>query len=79
MGLFSILGKITLGPFVDAELDDDEGVICASSSLISIDVRYWSSEKIPFPIGSSILDMIENCQRTKRELFQHFCFIKYEK
>ena len=43
MGLFSILGNITFGPFVD-ELDDDdeddEEEICDRSSVVSNGVRY---------------------------------------
>ena len=58
IGLFSMLGKITFGPFVE-ELEDDEdddntGV---SSLLDSNESRYWSSVKIPFSI-SPILDIL---------------------
>ena len=41
IGLFSILGKITLGPFVeDPEADEEADEIGESSSLFSKEPRY---------------------------------------
>ena len=59
IGLFSILGKITLGPFVEEpDEDEDPDEIGESSSLFSKEPRYWSSANIPFPIDGSMLNVI---------------------
>ena len=54
-----MLGNITFGPFVEElEASDDKDEVCDSStsSLVSNEVRYWSSENIPFSMESSILE-----------------------
>ena len=59
IGLFSILGNITLGPFVEEpDEDDDPDEIGESSSLLSNEPRYWSSANIPFPMDGSMLNVI---------------------
>ena len=40
IGLFSMLGKMTFGPFVEEPDDDAEADIGASSSLFSKEPRY---------------------------------------
>ena len=81
IGLFSILGKITLGPFVEEPDEDEDPIgIGESSSLFSNEPRYWSSANIPFPMDGSMLNvriislkMINQIQLKAKTIYTSLC------